>query len=126
MDTVTRDIVSRLRWREWIAKGVLLGLLASATAGLVLLYLRMELWFEHWPMLRGTGWWVYFGLGVLTLISLLLTLARHRHARTGLLVSAALMLMFEAFLLGPGFHLARVPIATALAWWASSVLPPRP
>ena len=125
MDTVTRDIFSRLRWREWIAKGVLLGLLASATAGLVLLCMRMELWFEQWPMLRGAGWWVYFGLGLMTTVSLLMTLARHRHARTALLISAALVLMFEAFLLGPGIHMARVPIATALAWWASSVLPPR-
>ncbi|MBK8284539.1 MAG: hypothetical protein IPK97_06425 [Ahniella sp.] len=126
MDTVTRDILSRLRWREWIAKGVLLGLLGSATAGLLLLFLRMELWFEQWPMLRGTGWWVYLGLGVLTTTSLVLTLVRHRYARPSLLISAALILLFETFLFGVGFHLARVPIATALAWWASSVLPPRP
>ncbi len=125
MDTVTRDIVRRLPWREWIAKGVLLGLLASATAGLVLFCLKMELWLEQWPMLRGIGWWVYLGLGVLTMVSLLMTLARHRHARATLLVAATLVLMFEVFLLGPGVHMARVPIATALAWWASMVLPPR-
>ena len=125
MDTLARDILARLRWRTFVAKGVLLGLLASASAAIVLLLMQPDVWRMQWPGLAGTRYWAYLGLGALTMGSLLMALGGHRHARRALVAVALAVLGFEALVMGPGPHLLRVPFATLLAFWASGVIRPR-
>lgn len=122
MDAMTRDILARLRWRQWIAKGTLLGLLAATSAGTWLIAMRADPWQRKWPTLIGPAHGAYVGLGVLTAITLLLTLGKFRHAVPVLIAVGAIVLVFEWVVLGTGLHLLRVPLATALAVWASRVI----
>jgi len=122
MDAMTRDILARLRWRQWIAKGSLLGLLAATTAGTWLIAMRADPWQRKWPALIGPAHGAYVGLGVLTAVTLLLALGKFRFALPLLIVVGAIVLVFEWIVLGPGLHLVRVPLATALAVWATRVI----
>lgn len=125
MDTMAREVLARMRWRLWIAKGVVLGLLASASAAIVLLLMQPAAWRMQWPALEGTRYWSYLGLGLLTIMSLLMLLGGHRQGRAVLVAVAVAVMAFEALVLGIGPHLLRVPVATALAWWAGGVIQPR-
>ncbi|AVP95800.1 hypothetical protein C7S18_00670 [Ahniella affigens] len=122
MDSVTRDILRRLRWRQWVAKGILLGLLAATSVALLLIATEPATWQQRWPALVGTAYQVYLGIGVLTLISLLVALGRWRHSPVLIVLAAFVAIGFELLVLGPGPHLLRLPLAAALGYWAARTL----
>lgn len=122
MDAMGRDIMRRLPWRKWIAKGVLLGLLASTSVALYLIAAKAELWQQRWPGLVGTAYQVYLGIGGFTLISLLTALARWRHSPILILLATIVAIAFELSVLGAGPHLLRLPIAGGLGFWAARTL----
>lgn len=122
MDAMAREVLRRLRWRQWIAKGVLLGLLAATTMALILILTQTALWQQRWPALVGTAFQVYVGIGVATWISLLTALARWRRSPLLIVLVALVALVFEVMVLGLGGHLLRLPVAALLGVWAARTL----
>lgn len=122
MDSVSRDILRRLRWRQWIAKGILLGLLASTSVALFLIATQPAVWQQRWPALVGTAYQVYLGIGAMTLVSLLTALGRWRHGPALIILAALVALAFEWTVLGAGPHLLRLPLAAVLGFWAARTL----
>ncbi len=117
-----REAWRRLPWRRWIARGILLGLCAATVLGIAVFVSQRASPGAAHPGLAG-GWLVYLGLGIASLAALIALLARRRHGLRALTLISVLVFAFEALQFGWGLHLARVPIALLLAWWADRQLP---
>ena len=70
MESPTRVAWRRLPWRQWLAKGTLLGLCAATVLGLAAFAMHRDAAVLRHPSLAD-WWWPYIGLGVGTLLALL-------------------------------------------------------
>jgi hypothetical protein len=121
MDNPTRVAWRRLPWRQWLAKGTLLGLCAATVLGLAAFATQREAAVLRHPLLAD-WWWTYIGLGVCTLLALLAVMSRLRSGIGVLILLSAAVFAFESQVLGWGLHLLRIPLSLMLAIWADRAL----
>lgn len=110
-----------------MARGILLGLCGATVFGIAAFVTQRAAVIAAHPGLAG-AWLFYVGLGVASLLALIAMLARRRHALPALALVSVVVFVFEALQIGWGLHLARIPIALILVFWADRQLPvaPRP